>query len=265
MGLESTAYDIEFAGLPPEFDGFTVAQVSDLHNHDFKGALSAHVRETAPDIIAITGDMIHEEGKTAFSEAFACEAVQIAPTYFVSGNHEKVLACFPRFRDALRAAGVTVLENEFRRIEREGKTLAIAGMNDPTFFPHGKTDFYAELNALKVRTEEAGADFTVLLSHRPELYKSYAAVGFDLTLTGHAHGGQVRVPLIGALYAPGQGLFPKLVKGVHREGDRVMVVSRGLGSSSWVPRVFNPPELSVVRLRCPTKIEGEDPLINSGR
>lgn len=253
MGLGVTSYDMEFAALPSEFDGFTVAQVSDLHNHDFKGELPARIKEAAPDIVAITGDMIHEEGRTAFSEAFARAAVKIAPTYYVSGNHEKVLACFPPFLDVLRAAGVTVLENDFRLLERGGAKLAVAGMNDPTFFPHGKTDFYAELNALKVRTEEAGADFTLLLSHRPELIKAYAAVGFDLALTGHAHGGQVRLPLIGALYAPSQGLFPRLVKGVHYSEGRATVISRGLGSSSWVPRVLNPPEMCVVRLRCAEK------------
>ena len=249
MKIDVTEYTIDFSELPVEFDGFTVAQVSDLHNHDFKGELAKRVKESAPDIIAITGDMIHKEGETDFSESFACAAVTIAPTYYVSGNHEKVLSCYPHFCEALRATGVTVLENDFSLIVRGGSSLAVAGMNDPTFFPRGKTDFYAELNALKVRTEEAGADFTLLLSHRPELCKAYAAARFPLTLTGHAHGGQVRLPLIGALYAPNQGLFPKIVKGVHRHDGRVTVVSRGLGSSSFVPRVFNPPEVCVTHLR----------------
>ncbi|MDE7394750.1 MAG: metallophosphoesterase [Clostridiales bacterium] len=249
MKIDSTEYRIESAALPAAFDGFTVAHVSDLHNHDFKGELLSRIQKIAPNVIAITGDMIHKEGRTAASVAFAREAVQIAPTYYVSGNHEKVLSCFKDFRQTLIDTGVRVLENEFCLIEREGARLAIAGMNDPVFFPHGKSDFYAELNALKIRTEEAGADYMILLSHRPELFKTYVAVGVDLTLVGHAHGGQVRFPLIGALYAPNQGLFPRLVKGMHQKDGKAMVISRGLGSSSWAPRVLNPPELCIERLR----------------
>ena len=251
MKMITSEYKIVSQSVPPGFNGFTVAHVSDLHNREFNGELVSRIAEVKPDIIVITGDMIHRENETEAAEKFALGAVQIAPTYYVSGNHEKVLLCYPDFASRIADMGVKVMKNEYALIERGSDKLAVIGMSDPTFFAGGKTDFTAELNSLKIRTEEEQADFTVLLSHRPEMFPRYVAARIDLSLCGHAHGGHVRLPFIGAFYAPSQGLFPKYTEGVYEHGGKFMAVSKGLGKSSCVPCMFNPPELAVEMLSRP--------------
>lgn len=250
MKMITTKYEIFSERLPDEFDGLTIAHVSDLHNCDMGTVLISALAEIGPDIIAITGDMIHIEGQSAAAEKFAMGAVQIAPTYYVPGNHEQVLACYGEFKDFLRDTGVHVLENTYETVTRGEKKIALLGMNDPTFFAGKKPEFVAKLTRTCAEIEDAGINYTVLLSHRPELFEQYVAAGIDLSLCGHTHGGHVRVPLIGAIYAPGQGLFPKYSDGRYESDGKCMIISKGLGKSSWVPRIFNPPELVVEKLRC---------------
>ncbi len=257
MKMVTTEYKIDSPKVPQSFDGFTIAHISDLHNREFGNELIERVAGIRSDIIVITGDMIHRENETAAAEKFALGAVQIAPVYYVTGNHERVLSCYPAFADKLKDMGVNVLDNRFIVLKRGNDKIAILGLDDPTFFPHGKTDFTTELNALHTEIEESGTDFTVLLSHRPEMFPRYVAAGIDLSLCGHAHGGHVRLPFIGAFYAPSQGLFPKYTEGKHEHGGRYMVISKGLGKSSWVPRIFNPPELAVEILASSQKYHDE--------
>lgn len=252
MKMITTEYKVNSPRVPAAFDGFRIAHVTDLHNRDFGNELAERVAATNPDCIAITGDMIHRENQSAAAEKFAMGAVQIAPVYYVPGNHEKVLACYPAFKQSLQDMGVNVLADSYVTLCRGEEKIALLGMNDPTFFEKGKTDFIAELNRLHTQIEEDGIGYTVLLSHRPEMFARYIEAGIDLSLCGHAHGGHVRLPLIGAFYAPNQGLFPKYTEGQHVHGGKSMVISKGLGKSSWVPRVFNPPELAV-EILCRTK------------
>lgn len=246
--MKTTHYNIHSKALPPEFDGFTIAHVSDLHNEDFGSVLTDAISAAKPDIIAVSGDIIHRENETAAAEKFALSAVQIAPVYYVPGNHEKVLNCYPAFQKYISDAGVHVLKNEYTVLIKENAEIAVLGMFDPTFFENGKTDFVTELHRQNTLVRDAGIGFTVLISHRPEMFGQYVKAGINLSLTGHAHGGHVRLPLFGAFYAPNQGLFPKYTEGVHTHSGKHMVISKGLGKSSWVPRIFNPPELVVVTL-----------------
>lgn len=243
-----TQYKIKSSVVPRLFDGFTIAHVSDLHNREFGHELIDAVAVVKPDIIAITGDMIHVENQSAAAEKFAMGAVQIAPVYYVPGNHERVLTCYGEFRAFLKDIGVCVLENEYREIVRENQKIAVIGLCDPSFFQRGKTDFIVTLNRLCAMTEEEGPTYKILLSHRPELFERYVSAGIDLSLCGHTHGGHVRIPFLGAVYAPNQGLFPKYSDGKFVRDERYMIISKGLGKSSWVPRIFNPPELCVERL-----------------
>lgn len=245
MKMITTEYKIYSPRLPIAFDGFVIAHVSDLHNREFGHELIERVDKVKPDAIAITGDMIHRENESAAAEKFALGAVQIAPVYYVPGNHEKVLKCYPEFADKLKDMGVNVLNNEYAAIEKDGEKIAMLGMNDPTFFENGKAEFIERLNALQSEIKENEIEYTVLLSHRPEMFARYVDAGVDLSLTGHAHGGHVRFPLIGAVYAPNQGLFPKYSEGRHSKDGKTMIISKGLGKSSWIPRIFNPPELAV--------------------
>ena len=251
--LELNTYTISSRGLPDAFDGYRIAQVSDLHNAEFGGGnqrLLDMLREAEPDMIAITGDLI-DSRKTniAVALAFAEEAVRIAPCYYVSGNHEARVLEYRELKAGLEAAGVTVLDDARVEIEISGKSITIIGVNDPSFLADYLTSDAAVMDRKLSELSSEGASFTILLSHRPELFDTYAAHEMDLVLTGHAHGGQFRLPLIGGLIAPNQGLFPKYDDGLYSEGNTNMIVSRGLGNSVIPFRFNNRPEVVLIELK----------------
>jgi len=252
--------------IPEEFDGFTVAQISDLHNKNFgkqQARLMSKLVENQPDIIVITGDMI-DSRRTNVEPAldFARQAVEIAPCYYVTGNHESRMPdAYAALKTGLEAVGVAVLENEKVRLERDGGFITLMGVQDPAFSLYTLAEDEASVMAVQLAALQDGEDgYTILLSHRPELFDVYAAEGVDLVFTGHAHGGQWRLPGIGGLVAPGQGFFPKYTAGAYYAiacGDStepggscetVMYVSRGLGNSLMPIRIFNRPELVVTEL-----------------
>lgn len=246
----STQVTVASGALPETFEGFKIAHVSDLHNAVFgrkNERLLSLIRAAEPDIIAITGDLIdsrHTDIDSAL--AFVEAAAEIAPVYYVTGNHESRLD-FDEIEPRLIAAGARVLRNEAEDIGRGGERIRLAGIDDPSFIRTGGTAeerAAAELEQLG----DGGGTFTVLLAHRPELVEVYAEYGAGLVLSGHAHGGQVRLPFLGGLYAPGQGLLPEYDSGLYSLGETQMVVSRGLGNSVAPLRVNNRPELVIVTL-----------------
>ena len=240
--------------IPAAFSGFRIAQVSDLHNAEFgenNVRLLELLSESRPDIIVITGDLV-DSGHTDIDIAisFAEEAARIAPVYYVTGNHEARLSQYDRLRNGLEAAGVSMLEDRAVELERDGEKITLVGLSDPDFTVRG--DVFGEVPAMVSTKLESLADtessYTILLSHRPELFESYASSGIDLVLSGHAHGGQFRLPFIGGLVAPNQGLFPKYDAGLYTESSTQMVVSRGIGNSIIPVRFNNRPEIVMVEL-----------------
>ena len=251
--LELNTYTVGSKELPDAFDGYRIAQVSDLHNAEFGDGnqrLLDMLREAEPDMISITGDLI-DSRKTniAVALAFAEEAVRIAPCYYVSGNHEARVPEYRELKAGLEAAGVTVLDDARVEIEISGKSITIIGVNDPSFLADYLTSDAAVMDCKLSELPSEDAGFTILLSHRPELFDTYAAHDMDLVLTGHAHGGQFRLPLIGGLIAPNQGLFPKYDDGLYSEGNTNMIVSRGLGNSILPFRFNNRPEVVLIELK----------------
>lgn len=242
--------------LPQSFSGFRIAQVSDLHNTSFgenNSRLLTLLENAQPDIIVITGDMI-DSRRTDIPTAlnFAEQAVKIAPCYYVTGNHESRIRRFSELEEGLRLLGVRVLRNEAVTLEREGQVIRLIGMDDCTFFP-GKNGNQTVLAMEAALQKLTGPEYTVLLSHRPELFWIYRRNDVDLILSGHAHGGQFRIPFVGGLYAPDQGMFPEYDCGAYSNGGVTMVVSRGLGNSAFPLRINNPPELVVVTLTVQTE------------
>ena len=248
--------------IPTEFDGFIIAQISDLHNKNFgkqQGRLMSKLVETQPDIIVISGDMI-DSRRTDVEPAldFARQAVELAPCYYVTGNHEnRIPEEYQALKTGLEKAGVTVLENEKVRLERDGAVIKLFGVQDPTFNLYTLAEDEASVMSAQLAALQDGEDgYTILLSHRPELFDVYAAAGVDLVFTGHAHGGQWRLPGIGGLVAPGQGFFPKYTSGAYHaiscgetgSSETTMFVSRGLGNSLMPVRLFNRPEIVAVEL-----------------
>ena len=251
--LELNTYTIRSRGLPDAFDGYRIAQVSDLHNAEFgdrNQRLLEMLREAEPDMIAITGDLI-DSRKTniAVALAFAEEAVKFAPCYYVSGNHEARVSEYQELKTGLEAAGVTVLDDAQVKIEVSGESITVIGVNDPSFHADYLTSDAAVMDRKLSELSSEDAGFTILLSHRPELFDTYVAHNMDLVLTGHAHGGQFRLPLIGGLIAPNQGLFPKYDDGLYSEGNTNMIVSRGLGNSIIPFRFNNRPEVVLIELK----------------
>ena len=251
--LQLNTYTVSSEELPSVFDGYRIAHVSDLHNAemgDGNEKLLAMLREAEPDIIAITGDMIDSRNtNVAVAMAFAEEAMLIAPCYYVTGNHEARVSEYDELKAGLEACGVVVLENKRAKIELSGETITLLGVDDPSFntdYLFGDSASVVSNTLAEISTEDDG--FTVLLSHRPELFDTYVESGMNLVFSGHAHGGQFRLPLIGGLAAPNQGLFPKYDSGLYTDGDTNMIVSRGIGNSIFPFRFNNRPEVILVEL-----------------
>ena len=240
--------------IPAAFNGFRIAQISDLHNAVFgedNAELLQILSECEPNIIVITGDLVDAE-HTDIDVAldFAKEAVQIADTYYVTGNHEASLSQYDELKAELENTGVVVLEDKAMQLEYNGDDITLIGLSDPSFTLKG--DMFGEVPAM-VDTKLRGLigdkdNYTILLSHRPELFEAYVNCGVDLVLSGHAHGGQFRLPFIGGLVAPNQGLFPKYDAGLYTKGDTNMIVCRGLGNSIIPIRFNNRPDIVLLEL-----------------
>lgn len=250
-----TVSHVELDLLPGE-GSFTIAQVSDLHNAEFGGGnreLLAILEEAEPDLIAITGDLIDSRRTDpAPALAFLEGAVELAPVCYVTGNHEfRAYDAYQDLKSQMEELGVIVLENE--AVVLEAVPLRVIGLDDPSFGVRSDPSATPEQilqGALTALAPQAGEEDlrTVLLAHRPEYVELYAQHGADLVLSGHAHGGQVRLPGVGGLYAPGQGFLPAYTSGLYQIGGTSLVVSRGLGNSLFPLRVNNRPEVVLVKL-----------------
>ncbi len=244
--------EIKASGLPENFDGYRIVQLSDVHDSEFgvnNVDLVNKVRALSPDAIFITGDFI--DGNR-YDLEHSLEIIRqlhgVAPFYFVTGNHEISTNDEERIKSELAELGVKVLSNESVTIgNRTGEQIAIGGIEDP-LSSNLDEGIYVEQVIGKTFKDVPDSMYKILLSHRPEQFDVYVDSQIDLVFSGHAHGGQMRIPGIGGLVAPGQGWFPKYTSGVYEMEKTSMVVSRGLGNSIAPIRVFNRPEVIVVNL-----------------
>lgn len=247
--LAVTTYELPLPEGLGELDGLKIAQISDVHSADIQGELQTALREAAPDLIVFTGDLVNREDRDlSCALSLAAMAAQIAPAYYAPGNHEADNPCYPELREGLEEAGITVLENESVQLWYRGARVNIIGLLDLAFHPQGRTAAREELPGLIQDLSAPGA-LNVVLSHRPSLMEEYADSGADLVFSGHAHGGQVRMPLIGPLFAPDEGALPDYTAGTYLAGETWVVVSRGLGNGTPFPRLWNAPELVIVTMR----------------
>jgi len=245
-GLVVSRYNITSEKISQEYNGIKIVHISDLQDAEFGKnniKLVEKIRKQTPDIIVITGDII-DSHRTDFNKAaeFAGEAVKIAPVYYVSGNHEGVTGRYDKLKEMLVSEGVNVLDNESVYLD-EKHLIRITGAMDPYF-----SDKQYTADFIKSTMAENTDCFNIVLCHRPEMFETYIEAGADLTFCGHAHGGQIRLPFIGGVLAPHQGLFPEYTEGVHTKGGKSMVISRGLGNSVFPFRLFNRPEIVTVEL-----------------
>ncbi len=251
--LEVYKFNVKSKEIPEKFDNFRIVQVSDLHNAEFgvdNVNLLDKLNQEDADIIVITGDMIDSRNTDVdVAISFAQKAVNIAPVYYINGNHEsRVPEEYEKLKKGLTEAGITVLENESVDITVGEDTITLIGISDPTFRME-LVDDTMEQNILHqlISVIPDNDNYKVLLAHRPEYFDMYAG-NVHLVLSGHAHGGQFRIPFVGGLVAPGQGFFPEYYEGSYIEDNTEMIVSRGVGNSIIPFRINNKPEIIVAEL-----------------
>ena len=245
-GLSTETIVVDSA--PDGFAGYRIAVISDLHAKEFgenNERLLRFVEGLEPDLIAITGDILHEEAQLAMVPAVAEGLAAIAPTYYVTGNHEWAAGAVRELEPLLETCGVRVLSNEYVMLEQNGDRLALLGVEDSNGYADQKT--VGELTD-EVRREQ-GEVYQLLLSHRNNRYEEYAAAGVDLTLSGHAHGGLIRLPGTDGLIGPQREWMPDYTAGLYDLDYGQMVVSRGLGNQLPAFRLFNRPDVPLVVLQ----------------
>lgn len=255
-GIQTTHTEVALKGLPEGFDGFRIVHLSDIHGHEYgehSGELLEKVRAEEPELIVITGDLIDRAEQMDMVPALAKGLAAIAPTYYVTGNHEWSVE-WSGSRDAVKTlkgllteSGVTVLSNDYVTLERKGDRIVLAGVDDPNGYADQTTP---EELAARIEGEHPGLT-TLLLAHRNDAIETYAAAGYDLVMSGHAHGGIIRLPFTDGLLSPSRTFFPTWTSGVYTVGETTLFVSRGLGNNTTPIkgfRLFNRPELAVVEL-----------------
>lgn len=252
--LQLNTYTVSSDRLPEAFNRYRIAHISDLHNAKIgenNKNLIAMLQDAEPDIIAITGDLIDSRNTDIeIAIQFAEEAVKIAPCYYVTGNHEARVSEYDDLKNGLTELGIIILEDERIYLDQNGETITLIGINDPSFksdYLFGDSETVVETHLQELMNESDS--FTLLLSHRPELFEIYVNNEVDLVLSGHAHGGQFRLPFVGGLVAPNQGLFPKYDAGLYTEENTNMIVSRGIGNSILPFRFNNRPEVILIELQ----------------
>lgn len=253
-GLKIQNYSVETDKLN---SNIRIALITDLHSCKYgenEMKLIEKINEQKPDIILLSGDIFDHKIPDENTEAFIAGVSGKYPCYYVTGNHEyrSGETAFAKKMDILEKYGVVRLSGEAVTTEINGEKLNICGIDDPLSldysFENTKT-YQEQLDSIK-GIEENG-NYTILLSHRPELMPVYSEYNFDLVLTGHAHGGQWRIPFIlNGLVAPNQGFFPDYAGGLYEENGTKMIVSRGLArETTIVPRFYNRPEVVIIDLK----------------
>ena len=248
--LQVTRFDPVFQRLPEGFDGCRIAVLSDLHSASFgtdNEKLFAAVATEEPDYIFCLGDL-EDLGKghtDGYPEQVAAGLTAIAPTYYITGNHEWAIGGVPALKETLAANGVTVLSNQAVVLERNGDTAVLAGIDDPNGYADQKTpeELAAEVCA------QYGDAFWMLLAHRNDRFPTqYSLLGADIVFSGHGHGGVIRLPFTDGLLSTDRTLFPSYTAGLYEENGSVLFVTRGLGNSGPTFRLFNRPEVAIVTL-----------------
>lgn len=241
--LETTYYTYKAEQLGADLEGYRIVQISDLHNVKFgknNQKLVDRIRECEPDMIVLTGDLV-DSNHTNVDRAvqFVDEIVKICPVYYVTGNHEYWLDTseYENLMDGVASAGVIILDDQVVEISRGDAKFRLVGLDDKSLAD-------GTLEALLSDEKE----LTVVLAHEPQYFARYAGTGVDLVLSGHAHGGQFRLPFVGGIVVPDQGFLPEYTAGEYYMNGTEMIVSRGLGNSVIPVRLFNYPEIVCVEL-----------------
>lgn len=246
--IDTEEITVASANLPEAFQDFCITQISDIHGKQFgenQADLIAAVQATDPDLIALTGDIVDDDSQIADLPDLLTQLVAVAPTYYISGNHEWTMDMEAVF-DTMEACGVINLRNEYVPLTQDGQTIVLAGFDDP----NGPADMKTPAQVMGDLRGEYGDCYVIALYHRNDQLETFADLSVDLVLSGHGHGGIIRLPYIGGLIDTDRTLLPDYVDGLYASGGTQMVVSRGLGGNSgWDFRLGNHPHLPVIILK----------------
>lgn len=246
--LQVEPVELFFESLPPQFDGLRVAELSDLHGRSFgknNVRLLRTLQKARPDMICICGDLFDEKTDLTMLEPLLTGLTDIAPVYYVTGNHEWQVKNLREILQKMRAWGVTVLENEGGVLSRGGAEMVVAGVHDPC----GPYDMKSPAALVRELRSAQGNDFILMLSHRNDELAMWSQLGVQLVLSGHCHGGVVRLPFVGGVFGTRRELFPEYDAGVYRQDGTTLFVSRGLGYTNVHFRLFNRPHVPIMILR----------------
>jgi predicted MPP superfamily phosphohydrolase len=250
--VDISHYAVDNIEIPMEFDGVKILQISDLHSKSFgkdQKRLIEIIRSLKPDFIFLTGDLIdYRSNRIAPCTDLITGIKDVAPIYFVTGNHEEASSVYLTFKQMLQDNGVIILDDASAVLRKGEGEILVSGISDREVLRNSQSGKSLQFKSTLSSLAKDDEYYQILLAHRPELINYYSEANFDLVFSGHAHGGQVRLPFVGGLVAPGQGLFPEYTENVHVVGDTSMVISRGLGNSLIPQRLFNHPEIVVVTL-----------------
>jgi len=254
--LVVTEYKLSYKNLPAAYDGFRIVLLADLHGVEHgenNERLVEKVAAAKPDIITIAGDLIDRyqprhpvEDQLKIAKALAMQLVEIAPVYYVTGNHEWDSGKVRELLEMLESAGVSVLQNRSVRLPSTGNgNIVLAGIDDPG----GPADMIKPAEFIAAVNSSENPDFLIVMVHRNYNLKQLSGLGVDLVLSAHAHGGMVRLPFTDGLIGPSMELFPTYTSGVYTENNTNMVVTRGLGNHLGWTRFLNNPQVVVVELK----------------
>ncbi|MBR4720808.1 MAG: metallophosphoesterase [Clostridia bacterium] len=249
---EITEYSIVSEKIPAFFDNFRIAHISDTHSKPVDEIFEL-VKSQNPNIICLTGDLFHE-GKTDAPKVWTLlrNLSDLAPVYLITGNHDLWYKNSPEIKEKIAKTGVVLLDGNMHIFERNGERIALFGVGD-TF---SKLPKKIQKNVSSQFENLPDFDgYKILLYHRANLFDLIKDFGFNLILSGHMHGGQIRTPHLGGLLAPlssrfyGRMILPKYTWGEFVHKNTVMIVNRGCSNTLPIPRILNPSEVGIITLR----------------
>ncbi|RDU24793.1 metallophosphoesterase [Anaerosacchariphilus polymeriproducens] len=248
--LGITTYEYKSNKIPENFNNYSIVQISDLHSSYFgkeQDELIDAVSKSKPDLILLTGDMIDRKNTDYNSVSILFEKlVQLAPVYAISGNHElESDTIYNKMNTLYLTYGITLLDNKSTQISRGNSKIQIAGLKHWGSMSYKCTSYYVEKNTPHLENNTFG----ILLNHRSDMLSYFSKSNYSLVLSGHTHGGIIRLPYFGGLINNDATLLPKYDSGIFTENQTTLIVNRGLGNSNFIPRVYNPPEIIHILLK----------------
>lgn len=248
-------YNINDQRWPAELNGWRVVQLSDLHNQALSGPgnqrVIAAVKKLAPDLIVLTGDTFDSRQTNIPGNLFLISQLkELAPVYLIFGNHDFYNNDYIKLAERVAAAGAIVMRDQALTIQSQGRTITLVGLDDPTVLggplPSSAVAKITSQKLAQIINQNRINQSVIVLAHRPELWPEYLTLKPIAILSGHTHGGQIRLPLLGAIYVPNQKLWPDYDYGNWSVGSSRLIISRGLGNSSLSQRINAYPEIVAI-------------------